>query len=49
MNSKFIEYKLNTIFYYGLPGHYSAEGYGIIAKEIDKKINENVISPKKNK
>ena len=49
MNSKFIEYKLNTIFYYGLGGHYSAEGYGIIAKEIDKKINENVISPKINK
>jgi len=49
LNSTFKEYELNQIFYYGLPGHYSADGYGIVAKEIEEKIKADVIIPTNSK
>jgi len=43
MADVFKSYDMSEIYYdKEVSGHYSSNGYGIIAKEIDKKINEDV-------
>jgi hypothetical protein len=43
MADVFKNYDMSEIYYdKEVSGHYSSNGYGIIAKEIDKKINEDV-------
>ena len=45
MNSAFSEYELNQIFYYGLSGHYSAEGYRLVAETISERLEAEGFIP----
>ena len=39
MNNVFKNYKIDSLFPKGIPGHYSEKGYGILANEIENMIN----------